>query len=95
MSRYVLIVVKEMSLSEAQAFEFRLKGVGAEYHHVGPQSWALRSEKSSQEISEELFPRNKDQDPATLRHIIVRLDAYWGYHERSLWEFLDKKDPEP
>lgn len=86
MPRYILITADAMDLEE------RLKELGAEYYRIGASSWAIRSHKSSREISEAVFSRDSDEANSPPTHIIVRLDAYWGYHNRDLWEFLDKKE---
>lgn len=92
MPRYVLILADSVPSTEAQALESRIKESGAECYRVGPESWALRSTKSSREISEQLFPRDDTKTPPTKGHVLLRCDAYWGFHNRALWEFLDKKE---
>ncbi len=90
MPKYVLILRHPLPSAEAQTLVSRIKDIGAEYHKVSEEFWALRSAKSSRQISEQLFPRN--ETTKTTDHVVLRCDAYWGFHDRELWEFLDKKE---
>lgn len=47
--------------------------------------WFLKTELLSKDISEKLFPREPTTPPS---HIVGRLDAYWGWDEKALWEWL-------
>lgn len=44
---------------------------------------------TAQAISELVFERDAEGH-ASVRHIIVRMGAYWGYHDRDLWDWLDQ-----
>ncbi len=90
MPKYVLILRYPPSSAAVQTLESRIKDIGAEYHKVSEESWALQSAKSSRQISEQLFPRTKTTKATS--HVVLRCDAYWGFHDRELWEFLDKKE---
>ena len=90
MPKYVLILRHPLSSAAAQRLESRIKDIGAEHHKVSEESWALQSAKSSRQISEQLFPRVEAKE--TTGHVVLRCDAYWGFHDRELWEFLDKKE---
>lgn len=92
MPKYVLIMSGSMPSAEADSLESRIKEIGAEYYKVGSESWALQSTKSSREISERLFPRDDTKTPPTAGHVVLRCDAYWGFHDRALWELLDKRE---
>ena len=92
MPKYVLIMSDSMPSAEAEVLESRIKEIGAECYKIGSESWALQSTKSSREISEQLFPRDDTKTPPTEGHVVLRCDAYWGFHNRTLWEFLDKKE---
>lgn len=81
-----------MSSSDRRDIEARLDHVGAEYYHSGSSSWIIHSPKSSRELSEATFPRDPDSKAAARSHILVRFDAYYGYHDRDLWEFIEKKE---
>jgi hypothetical protein len=60
---------------------------------VGPTAWAIHSKDlTSKDISEKLFPPKKNPDTGSLtgvRHIVVRFDNWFGFHDRALWEWLD------
>ena len=90
MPKYVLVLRRPLSSAEVQTLESRIKSISAEYHKVSEESWALQSAKSSRQISEQLFPRVETKK--TTNHVVLRCDAYWGFHDRALWEFLDKKE---
>ena len=90
MPKYVLILRHPLSSAAAQTLESRIKDMGAAYHKVSEESWALQSAKSSRQISEQLFLL--DETRKTTGHVVLRCDAYWGFHDRELWEFLDKKE---
>ena len=51
-------------------------------------AWVFRSELSSKELSELLYPMEEGE--SQVYHMVCRFDAYWGYHNKALWESISK-----
>lgn len=63
-----------------------------EYREVSPAAWLVKSSLlDTQQISQVLFPRD-EKGNAAVAHIVFRLDAFWGWHDKGIWEWLSKKD---
>lgn len=60
------------------------------YREIAPNAWIVRSDMESKAISDAIFPRPDGR--AEAKNIIMRIDAHWGWHDKSLWEWLSKKD---
>jgi hypothetical protein len=59
---------------------------------IAPTAWAVHSKDlTSKDISEKLFPLTKTDTGQLngVRHIVVRFDNWFGFHDRALWEWLD------
>ena len=85
MPKYVLILEDKASLDE--------QGLSSHYrvfHQIDSYAWAIQTNDSSQQISETLFPR--DENGNAPRHIVLRVDAWWGFYNRALWEWFDRKE---
>jgi hypothetical protein len=63
---------------------------------INDNGWAIRSPKTSKEISESLFPVTQTPEgPKATDHILLKITAWWGFHGRELWEWLDASAKEP
>lgn len=85
MPKYVLVLEDKTSLEE--------QGLSSHYrvfHQIDSYTWAIQTNDSSRQISETLFPR--DENGNAPRHIVLRVDAWWGFHNRALWEWFDRKE---
>lgn len=89
---YALMTETPVSDSAGKDIEEHLTSVRAEYYRSGKSSWIIRSQKSSRELSEAVFPRDPDSKASLESHVVVRFDAYYGYHDRDLWEFVERKE---
>ena len=85
MSKYVLILDKEEPIEEL------LKQNFPEHHQINEHAWGMRTHAFSTEISEKIFPRG-DSKKDTPWHVVFRVDAWWGLHNRTFWEWLDQKE---
>ena len=57
---------------------------------MSPTTWAIKTDQSTKEISLELFPRD-DENPPDYAHVVFRCDAFWGFNDKDLWEWLGKE----
>ena len=61
---------------------------GLKYQQVSNSVWFIRAEKTTtSELSESLFI--DEEEKGEIAHIITSFDNYFGWHDNSLWEWLD------
>jgi hypothetical protein len=92
MPLYALITAEP--LTDAAALE-RLKSFENK-RQFAPNVWviAVKNGQTTKDISEAILPRattagTGDLDLKPIRHAVFRIDSWWGFHDRSLWEWLD------
>lgn len=89
MADYVLIVDSEENLVEIGD---RVKENFDDFRDIADNAWVIRSTTTtSKGISETLFgesPRGEGSG----RHAVFRFTAFWGFHSRNIWEWLDTRD---
>lgn len=85
MSLYLLLTQEALHGTQALT---RLPVLYADNQQIADNAWIIKSDQSSEEISNALFPRG---DETTIRsHMVVRITAYYGWYARSLWEWMSK-----
>jgi len=77
----------------------RLEELYPNHKKLAPNVWALKTNELTKKISEDIFLLGEDGKPLpgappVTRHVVVRIDAYWGFHDRTLWEWLSIKEAE-
>ena len=83
MPKYVVIVEDGVNLERVKLFF-------SDHRRVDDRTVIIRSFLTSKDISNILFPLDKDGKPSAT-HIVLRFDAWWGLHQRDLWEWMDQK----
>lgn len=86
MADYVLVVDSIENLSDIEA---RVASSFGDYRPIAENAFVIRSKSTtSQGISEKIFGESQGEDRVE-RHAVFRFTAYWGFHDRDLWEWLD------
>jgi hypothetical protein len=83
------LLVTQQSIEGTKAL-LRLPSLYPDHRAVAENAWVIRSEQTSQEISDALFPRGDETEVKS--HIIVGISAFWGWHDRGLWEWMGKRE---
>ena len=84
MPKYIIV-----SGQDDISLENKLSDRREAFYKIVPRVWAVESSASTQKLSEVLFSQQAG-DPQP--HAIFRIDAYWGYNDRELWELLSRKE---
>ena len=90
MARYLLITAASPFPEEELT---RLKELYPDHIKITENSWAIRAPgatSTTKTVQQSVFPPN-DQGRGP-RMVVVRFDAYSGYHEPAVWEWLGKPD---
>jgi hypothetical protein len=86
----IYLIVTPAPLLGTQSFNL-MKSLYPDSRAVADNVWAVRSEASTREISESLFPRGSaGEEVSAPRHVVFRTDAWFGWHARDLWEWITK-----
>lgn len=88
MPNYCLIVDAPL----AEEYSGRLTNKFPHHRKVNDVVWVVRSGLVTREISEAIFPLGPEGKPS-VRHILFRVDAWWGLYDPSLWEWLSLPEP--
>ena len=80
MPKYIIV-----SGQDDISLENKLRDRKEVFYKIVPRVWAVESSASTQKLSEALFSQ-QSEDPQP--YAIFRIDAYWGYNDRELWELL-------
>ena len=64
----------------------RLPVLYPDHKAIAPNAWLIHTEGTSRDISEHLFPR--DDKPQIKSHVVVLVNGYFGWNERTLWEWM-------
>lgn len=87
MSKYVLVAQKPLSDTEQE----RLQSAYPDHYQIADNAWVITTEEATQNISQLIFPREGEQKRARVTHVVFLVSAYWGFHNRKLWEWMEKK----
>lgn len=89
MAKYLLVTAVSPFPEDAL---LRLQEAFPDNHKVSENAWAIRSATTttSKDIARIVFPPNEQGHGP--RMLVVRFDAYGGYHQPSLWEWLSVPD---
>jgi hypothetical protein len=69
----------------------RLLAEYPENRQLADNAWLIRSNQTTKQISHALFPR--DENGATAKgHVVLRTDAWSGWNDRDLWEWLSARE---
>jgi len=57
------------------------------FRKIGDCSWIIKSDAlTTKDLSQAIF--SKPSEGKGVSHVIVRLESYWGWHDKELWEWL-------
>ena len=86
MPKYLLILEDPSALDKD-----KLTACYKVVYSINPHTWAIHTSDSTRQISEALFsPPSETYLPPS--HSVYRIDAWWGYETRTLWEWMDRKE---
>jgi hypothetical protein len=80
-----LIMLQSGSFDESDVA--RMNELCASVKELTAGSRLLDCSRTSQEISEAVFPRN-DQGKAAKAHIVLGIGPWWGFYDTTVWEWL-------
>jgi hypothetical protein len=90
MPLYTLITEKEIT---DQAALDRLQNLYEDNKKVAANAWVINAKVgTTKDISEAIFPRQSgtgDQDLPAVKHVLFKIESWWGFHDRTFWEWLD------
>ena len=77
-------LIAKRSLRGTQELD-RLARLYPEFKEVIENVWLIRSNQTSKQISEALFPRTES---GTRTHMVLRVSAWWGWNDPEVWEWM-------
>jgi len=84
MLRY-LLVISDPTKVDVIGERVTTKFPAADVRKGGSTYWFIRSDLDTRQITDTLFDTSK---PPETNFVIARMDAWWGWNDKSLWEWL-------
>jgi hypothetical protein len=85
MLKYLLVINDPLKGNDV-AGRIAAKFPADAFRNVGSAAWCIKTELGTQQISEALFDASVEQ--RSTFHIVARLDVWWGWNDKALWEWL-------
>ena len=90
MALYALITAEEVTDADVLG---RLETLYQNNRKIAPNAWIILAHKqTTKDIGEALFPTTKTETGSLIgvRYVLFRVETWWGFHDRTLWEWLDE-----
>lgn len=64
------------------------------HQKIAPWAWMVSTGHTTKAISDRLFPADDTTDDRPRHIVLATSGAYFGYHARDLWEWVDNPELE-